>query len=162
MSSDKKKTPVIVQGKNGPYQSTRWKRTSPVDSNTIKTKLSSPITAGDAANNLKTRLTEEIGIPVKSGYIGNLGRFGDDRLWMVWLEGVGTNKSPNTFSVKLGPTDDVASQVELIDSDPDLVRQALLKAQQRDGLNFRDVKDYNDNVIMTASEVRESIEAYIA
>lgn len=90
-------------------------------------------------------------LDIRLGYIGNMERWGDDRQWRVWVNGIYRTDNNNTLGIGGWETrnlDRLLAEVE-----KGRVQSAILRAVNSDAYGFRPVNDVWGKPVMEASEV---------
>jgi hypothetical protein len=106
----------------------------------------------DVVNNL----ANELGLVLRLGYIGNLERWGDDRSWRVWIEGIRNRRTNNVLSVGGHATDVLDLLLEAVENGA--VQARIREAFFRQDLwRFANVHHWDRTVIMSAFEVEEVV-----
>lgn len=98
-------------------------------------------------------LAIETGLDIRLGYIGNLERWGDDRQWNVWVQGIYERRNGNTLSVGGWETKNLDRLLAEVENGR--VEQAIMRATYSQAFGFRDVKDWRPVVVMEAAEVED-------
>lgn len=102
-------------------------------------------------------LSKTTGLVLSMGYIGNLERGRDDRLWFVWIKGTTLRRSGNAVGVGPYATEDLGRMLD------DLNNGALQRTMvHQDGMVwFIDAVDWNGNVQLEAADVADAYRAVV-